>query len=101
VVVLRRLGQEPELLHIQKLGLTFAAPAYDWATRFGRPSARHQTEVADLSVGLRQRRHQSRRPGPAAITRAAGHIEDALVIAAHTLFEPRKKNDKPEAELRA
>jgi len=29
-----------------------------------------------------------------AITRAAGHIEDALGIAAHTLFEPRKKDNQ-------
>jgi len=141
------------LLHIQKPGLTYAASAYDWATRFERiikedahpllilwpfgPGAFvydvQDTEGKPLPDDMVQTFHAS---GPItaerlstyikrlasegiyakqvnvgdvsnyvsagtsladldlyAITRATRHIEDELGIAAHRLFEPRKKDN--------
>ncbi len=97
-------GQRPDILLNEAIRL---GPAYLRAT--GRIDIAVRDAAGDVyCVDTRMKAPQppanlsdARQPNPArsarslsAITRAAGQIEDVLGIAAHTLFEPRKKEGR-------
>ncbi len=97
------------LLQIQKPGLSYAASEYDWRTRFNRTvKARarpllilwpfgpvafvydvQDTEGNALPEDVMETFHATGPMDAAALTKAAGQVETALGIAAHTLFQPK------------